>query len=144
MTIHLATDHAGLMHKEALKAALIAKGYEVVDHGAVFSDAEDDYPDFITPCAQAVASDRESFGIIFGGSGQGEAMCANRAAGIRAAVYYGGKPEIITLAREHNDANMLSMGARFVSLDEAVVAALTFIETAFSNDARHVRRIAKF
>ena len=98
MIIHIATDHAGLDLKNSLKEYLNSKGYEVVDHGAFEYDARDDYPDFIFPCAKAVASDKNSKGVILGGSGQGEAMAANRIKGIRAAVYYGSEVDIPILS----------------------------------------------
>lgn len=144
MTIHLATDHAGFLHKEAVKQFLLGRGVTVVDHGATAIDATDDYPDFVIPAAQAVANDTESRGIIFGGSGQGEAMAANRISGVRAAVYYGGAIDIVTHSRAHNDANILSLGARFLSIDEAVEAVTIWSEIPFSNDERDIRRINKF
>ena len=144
MTIHLATDHAGFLHKEAVKEYLISIGMNVVDHGATELVESDDYPDFILPAATAVASDTGSFGIIFGGSGQGEAMAANRVPGVRAAVYYGGPADILTLSREHNNANILSIGAHFVSVEEALQAIQLWSATAFSQDERHVRRLGKF
>ncbi len=145
MTVHLATDHTGVSHKEALKAYLLEQGVEVVDHGANEVVEGDDYPDYVIPCAQAVAADPDnSMGVIFGGSGQGEAMCANRAPGVRCALYYGGPTDILTLSREHNGANMLSLGARFLSKDEAIEAVMLWLGTAFSNDERHVRRLSKF
>ena len=118
MNIHIATDHAGLELKNIIQDYLIKKGHDVKDHGAYEYDALDDYPDFIFPCAQAVAADPESRGIILGGSGQGEAMVANRIKGVRAAVFYNGPVEIVKLSREHNNANILSLGARFMSEDE--------------------------
>lgn len=144
MKIHLATDHAGLTHKEIVKKYLIESGIEVVDHGAMVAIEDDDYPDFMTPCAQAVAEDTESFGIIFGGSGQGEAMCANRVPGVRAVVYYGGSTDILTLSREHNNANILSIGARFVTPEEIIEAVKLWLATPFSGEARHIRRLSKF
>lgn len=144
MNIHFATDHAGYELKEQLKEYVTTFGHAVTDHGAFSMDANDDYPDFITPCAQAVAADPASLGIILGGSGQGEAMCANRVSGARAVVYYGGTSEIIILGRQHNNANLLSFGARFVTLDEAKAAMKLFLETPFSGGERHVRRLAKF
>ena len=110
MIIHIATDHAGLELKEKVKSYLSKLDYEVVDHGAFEYDALDDYPDFIFPCAEAVSNDSNSRGIILGGSGQGEAMAANRVKGVRAAVFYNGPDEIIKLSRQHNDANILSLG----------------------------------
>ena len=118
MKIHIATDHAGLDLKNIIRDYLISKGHEITDHGAHEYDALDDYPDYIFPCAKAVASDLESRGIILGGSGQGEAMAANRVKGVRAAVFYNGPVEIVKLSREHNNANILSLGARFMTKDE--------------------------
>lgn len=119
IVVHLASDHAGLAHKNAVRDWLQGEGVEVIDHGAYNFDAEDDFPDFIGLAARAVARTPASArGIIFGGSGQGEAMMANRFLGVRAVVYYGGPDEIIVLSREHNDANVLSIGARFVSVDD--------------------------
>ena len=114
MKIFLGSDHAGFQLKEEVKGFLIKKGYSVEDKGALQYQAEDDYPDFIRPVAEAVSKDPENVrGIIFGGSGQGEAMCANRIKGVRAAVYYGGTVHIVELSREHNNANVLSLGAGF-------------------------------
>ncbi len=144
MKIHLATDHAGFAHKEALKNYLVAQGVEIVDHGALSFVPDDDYPDFVTPAAQAVVNDPDSLGVIFGYSGQGEAMVANRIKGVRAAVYYGGPLDIVTLSREHNAANILSIGAHFTSEQEMFTAVMLWFNSAFTNDARHVRRIAKF
>lgn len=148
MTIYLGTDHAGFVLKEKVKAFLENAGYTVGDMGAYTEDPNDDYPDFITAAAQAVTNDLirgvDSKGIIFGGSGQGEAMAANRVDGVRAAVYYGGPKDIITLSRQHNDANMLSLGARFVSEEDALAAVKLWLETPFSNEERHKRRILKF
>lgn len=144
MKIHLATDHAGFLHKEALKDALTKEGVEVIDHGAATLTPEDDYPDYIIPCAQAVAIDPDSLGVIFGGSGEGEAMVANRVSGARAAVYYGGPVEILTLSREHNAANILSIGARFLSIEEMLQAVKLWAGTSFSKDERHTRRLQKF
>lgn len=145
MKIHLATDHAGYEHKEAVKAYLLGEGIEVVDHGATELVPEDDYPDYMIPCAQAVADDSDnSMAVIFGGSGQGEAMVANRVPGIRATVFYGGKTDILTLSREHNASNVLSLGARFLTPDEAIQAVTLWLATPFSNDERHLRRISKF
>lgn len=144
MTIHLAADHAGFEHKEMLKAYLLEKGHDVIDHGATLYDANDDYPEFITPCAEAVGADTASLGIVFGGSGQGEAMCANRIKGVRATVYYGGTQEILTLSKEHNNANMLSIGARFVSAQETLEIVEIWLSSSFTQDERHIRRLSKF
>lgn len=158
--IYLASDHAGFELKQALVEAVRELGYETEDLGAHTLDAEDDYPDFILPCAKRVAEEPGSLGIVLGGSGNGEAMAANRVPGVRAAVFYGERGatgaleaegtdahdgfDIVRLARAHNDANMLSIGARFVSLAEALGAVRAFLETSFSNEGRHVRRIGKF
>ena len=130
MKIHVATDHAGLELKEKVKLYLSGLNYEVIDHGAYEYDALDDYPDFIFPCANAVSNDPESKGIILGGSGQGEAMAANRVKGVRAAVFYNGPDEIIKLSRQHNNANILSLGARFMSEEEMYKICLLYTSDA--------------
>ena len=142
MIIHIATDHAGLELKEKVKSYLSKLDYEVVDHGAYEYDALDDYPDFIFPCAEAVSNDPKSKGIILGGSGQGEAMAANRVKGVRAAVFYNGPDEIIKLSRQHNDANILSLGARFMSDQEMYKIIELWLSTDFES-GRHKRRIEK-
>ena len=142
MKIHLATDHAGLELKEKVKLYLSDLNYEVIDHGAYEYDALDDYPDFIFPCANAVSNDSESKGIILGGSGQGEAMAANRVKGVRAAVFYNGPDEIIKLSRQHNNANILSLGARFMSEEEMYKIIEVWLITDFES-GRHQRRIEK-
>jgi ribose 5-phosphate isomerase B len=142
MKIHLATDHAGLELKNSIKDYLINQGNEVTDHGAYDYDAHDDYPDFIFPCARAVASDLLSRGIILGGSGQGEAIAANRIKGVRAAVFYNGPIDIIKLSREHNNANVLSIGARFMSEDEIRSILDVWLNEPFGG-GRHQRRIDK-
>ena len=146
-TIHIGSDHAGFDMKDEIIRFLEQKHYEVVDHGAFELDPEDDYPDFILPVAIAVAEDSQSRGIILGGSGQGEAMVANRVQGIRATVFYGepanSDESIIELSRQHNDANILSLGARFITDDEALEAVEQWLETDFSQEERHVRRIQK-
>lgn len=143
MNIHIATDHAGYDLKEHLKNVLHDQGHNVTDHGAFSLDPSDDYPDFVVPCARAIAQDQESFGIVIGGSGQGEAITANKTKGVRAGVYYGGGLELVQLMREHNNANVLSLGARFITIDQAEQAVMTFLQTAFSGDERHVRRLEK-
>ena len=141
MKIHLATDHAGLELKNTIKTYL-QKKYVIVDHGAYEYDALDDYPDFIIPCAKAVADDIKSKGIILGGSGQGEAMAANRIKGIRAAVFYNGPDEIVQLSRQHNDANILSIGARFMTEKEIYRVIEIWFETGYEA-GRHQKRIEK-
>ena len=142
MKIHIATDHAGLELKNAIRDYLKEKGHNLTDHGAHVYDAQDDYPDFIFPCARAVVADPESRGIILGGSGQGEAMAANRIKGVRAAVYYGEEREIARLSREHNNANVLSLGARFISEQEIYDIIETWLDEPFEGK-RHQRRIDK-
>ncbi|MDP6684346.1 MAG: RpiB/LacA/LacB family sugar-phosphate isomerase [Candidatus Marinimicrobia bacterium] len=142
MNIHLATDHAGFELKEMVKEYLSKNGYSIMDHGAFEYDALDDYPDFIFPAAKAVAIDAHSRGIIFGGSGQGEAMAANRIKGVRAVVFYGGNQEIPSLSRQHNNANILSVGARFVSSKEMIDVIEEWLATPFQG-GRHTGRIQK-
>ena len=142
MKIHLATDHAGLELKDKIKQHLIILGCDVIDHGAYEYDALDDYPDFIFPCAKAVAEDSKSRGIILGGSGQGEAMAANRIKGVRAAVFYNGPKDIIELSRQHNNANILSLGARFMSEEEIYRIIGVWFNTDFEA-GRHQRRVDK-
>ncbi len=158
--LFIAADHAGFALKNALAEHLRTLGYDVEDMGAHTLDHEDDYPDFMTPLAKRIAEEPNARGILVGGSGQGEAMCANRVRGIRAAVFYGemkvtaaldvegGHSEdgydLVRLARRHNDANVLSIGARFVSGEEAEEAVHIFLETPFSASTRHAHRLAKF
>ena len=142
MKIHIATDHAGLELKNNIKHYLEEKGHQVHDHGAHQFDPLDDYPDFIIPCAKAVSLDSRSKGIILGGSGQGEAIAANRIKKVRAAVYYGGPEDIVKLSREHNNANILSLGARFMSEEELYKIIEVWLSTDFES-GRHQRRIEK-
>ena len=142
MIIHLATDHAGLDLKDKIRSFLSEADYEVVDHGAYEYDALDDYPDFIFPCAVAVSKDKSSKGIILGGSGQGEGMAANRVKGVRAAVFYSGPDDIIKLSRQHNDANILSLGARFMTEKEIYKVIKIWLSIDFEG-GRHQRRIEK-
>ena len=160
MKIYIASDHAGFALKGALIKHVRTLGYEVEDMGAFSLDPDDDYPDFMTPLAKRVASESESRGVLVGGSGQGEAMCANHVDGVRAAVFYGPRRvtasldiegghsedgyDAVRLPRRHNDANILSIGARFVSGHEADEAVRIFLETPFSDSPRHARRLAKF
>lgn len=158
--LFIASDHAGFALKGALIEHIRTLGYDVEDLGASALNPEDDYPDFMVPLASRVAENPQSRGIIVGGSGQGEAMCVNRVKGIRAAVFYGpmrvtaaldiegGHSEdgydAVRLPRRHNDANILSIGARFVSGEQADEAVRIFLETPFSGSPRHARRLAKF
>lgn len=141
MKIYIGSDHAGYELKEKLKTYLESLSMEVVDKGAFSLDNEDDYPDFIVPVAKAVVEDKGSLGVVLGGSGEGEQISANKIDGVRAIEYYGGNLEIVKLGREHNDANILSLGARFMSEDEAENAVEIFINTPFSNEERHIRRL---
>ena len=140
-TIVLATDHAGFKLKEHVKKFLSEKGFEIKDFGALEYDALDDYPDFIIPAAKFI-SEHKLIGIIFGGSGQGEAMAANRIKGIRAAVFYDGPDDIIELSKLHNNANILSIGARFVSKQKSEEIINLWLSTDFEK-GRHQKRIDK-
>ncbi len=142
MKVLLASDHAGFELKEALAPFLRERGYEVEDLGPSTLDPNDDYPDYLMMLGRHIV-EAGALGIGIGGSGQGEAIAANKVKGVRAAVYYGGPKEILTLSREHNNANILSLGARFLSAEEAKEAVMLWLTTPFSNDERHVRRIAK-
>lgn len=160
MKIFIAADHAGFTLKNALAEHIRTLGYEVEDMGAFSNDPEDDYPDFMMPLAKRVADETGARGIIVGGSGQGEAMCANRVSGVRAAVFYGPRQvtaaldiegghsedgfDAVRLPRRHNNANILAIGARFISGNEADEAVRIFLETPFSDSPRHARRLAKF
>lgn len=141
--IYLASDHAGFELKKQLLAFLKENNYPCEDCGAFKMDQFDDYPDFIIPAAQKVASSSENLGIVIGGSGQGEAIAANKVKGIRAALFYGGNRDIITLSKEHNNANVLSLGARFVTVEEAKEVLKLWLDTKFSGEERHQRRINK-
>jgi len=145
MRIHIATDHAGLEFSTQLQHHLAEQGHEIVDHGPLEYDPVDDYPAFCIRAAQGVARDQadgvETLGIVFGGSGNGEQMAANKVRGIRAALVW----SIATaeLAREHNDANVIAIGARQHTFEEAASFIDLFIATPFSGEERHVRRIAQ-
>lgn len=144
MKIYLGGDHAGYeLKKELIVFINDELQLEAIDEGPYEYNESDDYPDFVSLVAKSVQSDTESFGIVLGGSGQGEAICANRFKGVRAAIYYGGNLEILKLSREHNNANVLSLGARFLSSEDAKEAVRLWLETKFSNEERHVRRINK-
>ncbi|HNA98485.1 MAG TPA: ribose-5-phosphate isomerase [Marmoricola sp.] len=140
MRVHLGTDHAGLELKDHLVAWLRAKGYEPVDHGAFQYDALDDYPVFCLRAALAVAAEPGSFGIVIGGSGNGEQMAANKVQGVRAALVW--NEDTSRLAREHNNANVISVGGRQHSIEEMTNFIEIFLNTPFTDEERHVRRIA--
>lgn len=160
MKIYIASDHAGFLLKQQLVEYLSnALQYQVEDCGAAELTPGDDYPDFIRPCVEKAVKDEGSLAIVLGGSGQGEAVAANKVRGARCALFYGeatapgaidaeGAPaldgyDIVRLAREHNDANVLSIGARFVTKDAAKEACRIFVEAPFTGEERHVRRINK-
>ena len=141
-TIVLATDHAGFELKEAVKKSLLELGFEVKDFGALEYEPTDDYPDFINPAAKFISENDNAMGIIFGGSGQGEAMAANRFKGVRAAVFYDGPDEIINLSRLHNNANVLSFGSRFIDAERAKELIKQWLSVEFEG-GRHQKRIEK-
>ena len=141
MRIHIGSDHAGLDFKNELITHLVVNGHDVTDHGPYEYDALDDYPDFCIPCAEAVAKDSTSLGIVLGGSGNGEQMAANKVKGVRAALVW--SIETAKLAREHNNANVISLGQRLHDADFVKQLIDTFIATKFPGDERHVRRIDK-
>tara|TARA_B100001250_G_scaffold72602_1_gene59132 strand:+ start:111 stop:548 length:438 start_codon:yes stop_codon:yes gene_type:complete len=142
MKIFIASDHAGFELKKYIINALTELNHELEDCGALVFDPLDDYPDFIIPAAKKVASNINSKGIILGGSGQGEAIAANRIKGIRAAVYYGGPREIIKLSRMHNNANILSLGARFIEKENIIDIITQWLSEPFEG-GRHEQRIKK-
>ena len=139
MRVHIGGDHAAFEMQRDLVAWLAEQGHEVVDHGPTEYDALDDYPVFVLRAAEAVAADESSLGIVLGGSGNGEQMAANKVDGIRAALAY--DPELARLAREHNDARVVSLGARMHSLEEGREIVRIFLGTPFSGEERHQRRI---
>lgn len=159
MKIYLATDHAGYELKNKIVGILKSDGYDVEDCGPFAFDQNDDYPDWISKAAQKVSDDPQGFGIVFGGSGQGEAIVANKFKNVRCALFYSPSSpkqaidvngstsedpyEMLRLTREHNNSNMLSLGIRFLTEQEIVEAIKIFIESTFSGEERHLRRIEK-
>ena len=141
-TIVLATDHAGFELKEAVKKSLLELGFEIKDFGALEYEPTDDYPDFINPAAKFISENDNTMGVIFGGSGQGEAMAANRFKGVRAAVFYDGPDEIVNLSRLHNNANVLSFGSRFIKSERAIELIKQWLSIKFEG-GRHQKRIEK-
>jgi ribose 5-phosphate isomerase B len=141
MRIHIGSDHAGLDFKNELITHLVMNGHDVTDHGPYEYDALDDYPDFCIPAAEAVAKDATSLGIVLGGSGNGEQIAANKVKGIRAALVW--SIETAKLAREHNNANVISVGGRMHEADFVKQLIDTFIATPYPGDERHARRIQK-
>lgn len=140
MRVHLGSDHAGLALKTVVIARLRELGHEAVDHGPTTFDPNDDYPPFCFAAAAATVADPGSLGIVVGGSGNGEAIAANKVKGVRCALAH--SDETARLGREHNDANVLSLGARTVEESAALRFAELFVTTPFSGEPRHVRRIA--
>ncbi|MCK5022244.1 MAG: RpiB/LacA/LacB family sugar-phosphate isomerase [Candidatus Pacebacteria bacterium] len=144
MKILITSDHAGFELKKEIISYLKELNFEVEDKGPFEYQSEDDYPDFIKPVADEVSKNPEKLkAIVIGGSGQGEAIVANRLKNVYAVIYYAHNLEIIKLSREHNNANILSLGARFISSDDAKEAVKLWLETPFSGDERHLRRINK-
>ena len=145
MRIHIATDHAGLDFSTQLQEHLRAQGHDVIDHGPVSYDPVDDYPSFCIRAALAVVADQRvgvpALGVVFGGSGNGEQIAANKVEGVRAALAW--NEATARLAREHNDANVVAIGARQHTFEEVAFLIDIFIAEPFSNDERHVRRIAQ-
>lgn len=159
MKVYLATDHAGFELKNKVGEFLKKEGFEVEDCGPETYDKDDDYPDFISKAAQKVSDNPSDFGIVFGGSGQGEAIVANKFKNVRCALFYGpiippigtditGKTsddpyEMLRLTREHNNSNILSIGVRFMTADDAMNAIKLFLTSKYSGEERHARRIEK-
>jgi len=139
MRIHIGGDHAAYELQRALVAHLTEAGHDVVDHGPTTYDAQDDYPVYVLRAAEAVAADDGSLGVVLGGSGNGEQMAANKVRGIRAALAWSG--ELAALARQHNDAQVVSIGARFTSVEVAKEIVDAFARTEFTDEARHSRRL---
>lgn len=140
MRVHVGGDHAAYELHEALVAHLTGAGHQVVDHGPHAYDAQDDYPVAVLRAAVAVAADPGSLGVVLGGSGNGELIAANKVAGVRAA--FADSVELARLAREHNDAQIVSLGGRFTTVAEGIAVVDAFLATPFSGDARHARRLA--
>ncbi|KKS25944.1 MAG: Ribose 5-phosphate isomerase [Parcubacteria group bacterium GW2011_GWA2_42_11] len=151
MKIFIGTDHAGYVLKEKLVTFLKARGYEVVDKGAFKYDENDDYPDFVVPVAREISKDSDrAKGIIIGGTGEGEAIAANKFPHVRAVVYYGkatpvvdDESNIIERSRQHNNSNILSLAARYLTEEDMMEAVNLWLNTAYSGDERHIRRLGK-
>ena len=141
MRIHIASDHAGFDLKTAVAEHLREVGHEVIDHGAHTYDPDDDYPSFCVSCGEAVVDDAGSLGIVLGGSGNGEQIAANKVDGVRAALAW--SIETARCARQHNNANVVSLGGRMHDLGQGLEIIDAFIAEPFSGDERHVRRIAQ-
>lgn len=140
MRVYLGSDHAGFELKAYLADHLKATGHEVIDVGPTVYDPDDDYPPYCVEAARRVVADEGSLGVVLGGSGNGEQIAANKVSGCRAALAW--SPQTASLAREHNDAQVVGIGARMHTPEEAVAIVDAFVSTAFSNGERHARRIA--
>ena len=144
MKIYFASDHAGFELKNMLVEFVRTQGFDAVDVGPLEYEQNDDYPDTVSKAAELISKNPgEDMAVVIGGSGQGEAMVCNRYPNVRAAVYYGGPAEIVTLSRAHNNANILSIGARFIDHSTIAETVRQWLLGRFSNDSRHVRRIKK-
>lgn len=143
MKVYISSDHAGFEMKRELIPFLSENGFDVTDCGPKEYNHDDDYPDYVSVVAEKVSRELLSQGIVIGWSGQGEAVVANRFKEVRCAVFYGGPKHVLTLSREHNDANVLSLGAHFITTKEAKEAVLLWLRTKFTYDERHIRRIKK-
>ncbi len=144
MKIYVSGDHAGFEMKEKVKSWLSEKGYGVEDFGPLEYDKNDDYPDFVIPMAEAVSHGGQSaFGIVIAGSGIGETIATNKVKGIRAVLYHGKSPEIITTSKIHDNANILCLGSRFLNLKEMKSAIELWLKTDFTGEERHKRRLGK-
>lgn len=143
-TVYIASDHAGYELKENILTHFKDHNlYEFINMGPFIYNEDDDYPQTLAALCQKCTSEKTSFGIVIGGSGTGEAIVVNKYPHTRCALWYGGNTDIIKLSRSHNDSNVLSLGARFISADEAYDAVSLFLETPFSNEPRHQRRVAQ-
>jgi ribose 5-phosphate isomerase B len=141
MRVHLGSDHAGFELKQHLVGWLAERGHQVIDHGADSYQAGDDYPPYCLAAAEAVVADPGSLGIVIGGSGNGEQIAANKVKGVRAALAW--SEETARLSRQHNDANVVGIGARMHTIDQATLLVEVFLSTPFSQDPRHQRRITE-
>ncbi len=141
--IFLASDHAGFKLKEKIKHYLCKNKFTIVDFGDFSPGKKDDYPDFVIPLAEEVSKSSKYLGIVLGGSGQGEAIAANKVKGARAIVIYAPNRKIAKLSKEHNNANILSLGARFLTEKQAIQVIEPWLKTKFTNDKRHIRRLKK-
>ena len=143
MKIYIAGDHAGFKLKEKIKKYFDKKNISYKDFGPHRYNSKDDYPDFVIPMAKAVAKSRDSLGIVIAGSGIGETIAANKVKSIKAVLYHGKSPDLITMSKLHDNANILCMGSRFVKKRDAIKSIELWLKTSFSNAARHKRRLRK-